>query len=621
MQKNFFRLIILLSFFSILLFGEGITTKDTNKNNLELKQKTEISQNSSKSVDDRLNEQLNIAKEVVKNINNDIYILNDFKNKDYDTRINYLQNRININQREDNTLAIKRDEIELLQLNSSKFYDNTLREIVEAKKSFKDKDYFIEVLNKNIQFIEENSFNKYKNIYEQERNNDNKISKELINNYKKLVNQNIQYLFTLKYLKDNINLYRKPNFFIDNLNYKYLISIIDSNSFISPISKFCSYHFKVTVGEVSVVLLILLFFKLFITKFISLVISILNKTFIKQKKQEDDVNDANEDILLYIENSIKKPFVIGLYTLSIHISLYILIKDVTLLNKVTPWINTLYISLLTWAFYSLLSNSITNFAQQLVEKYPNVRREMIVFILRIMKVFFILLVILFLFTQLGIDIKAIAASLGVGGIAIALASKDTLANFFGSLNIMSDNSFSQGDWIVANDAEGTVVDIRMRTTRIRTFDNAMITIPNSELANTHIKNYTKRRIGRRIKMTLNITYESSIEDIYNLKKDIYNMLLNHPGIASEKTIKERRTRKFEAIKREDLHGVKRNLMVYIDQYGASSIDILVYCFTRSPAWEDWLLVKEDVIIKIHKLVEKNHCEFAYPTQTLFMKQD
>ncbi len=176
--------------------------------------------------------------------------------------------------------------------------------------------------------------------------------------------------------------------------------------------------------------------------------------------------------------------------------------------------------LLTWAIYALLSNSISNFAQHLVEKYPNVRREMIIFILKILKIIFILLVILFLFTQLDIDIKAIAASLGGvgGGIAIALASKDTLANFFGSLNIMTDNSFSQGDWIVANDVEGTVVDIRMRTTRIRTFDNAMITVPNSELANTHIKNYSKRRIGRRIKMKLGITYESSMDDIVNLKK-------------------------------------------------------------------------------------------------------
>ena len=162
-------------------------------------------------------------------------------------------------------------------------------------------------------------------------------------------------------------------------------------------------------------------------------------------------------------------------------------------------------------------------------------KEMIAFILKIIKIILVLLVILFLFTQLGIDIKAIAASLGVGGIAIALASKDTLANFFGSLNIMTDNSFSQGDWIRTSEIEGTVVDIRMRTTRIRTFDNAMITVPNSQLANTHIMNWSKRKIGRRIKMSVGITYESKMEDIVKLKDAIYEMLNTHPDIATNKT--------------------------------------------------------------------------------------
>jgi len=618
-MKKFFIFFILYFFIPSYIFSAQAPFSNTQNENRE--QTGIIEENlTEQSIDEKLNEQIKIAKDVIKNINEGVYLLKEFSNKDYNSRINYLENRININKKEDNTLAVLRDEIELLQLNQLVLYESTLKDLVDARKTFKDRQYFIDVLNRNLEYLSKNNFDKYKTYYESEKTNLNKISIDLAQNYQKLANQYTQQLFTLKYLKDNINLYRTTNFFIDNFNLQYVISKIDSNQFISFLSRFTSYHFKVTIGEITIVLLILLFFRLFVTKVISIFISFLNKLLIKKNKEIED-EEENKEILEYIEDSIKKPLVIALYTLSIHISLYILVKDTLLLNEVVPWINTLYMGLITWAFYSLLSNSITNFAQHLVERYPNVRREMIVFILRILKVIFILLVILFLFTQLGIDIKAIAASLGVGGIAIALASKDTLANFFGSLNIMSDNSFSQGDWILANDVEGTVVDIRMRTTRIRTFDNAMITIPNSELANTHIKNYSKRRIGRRIKMSLNITYESSIEDIYNLKKDIYEMLINHPGIASERTIKEKRSRRFEAIKREDLNGVKRNLMVYIDEYDASSINILIYCFSRSPGWEDWLEVKEDLIIKINKLVKENNCDFAYPSQTLFLKKD
>ena len=141
---------------------------------------------------------------------------------------------------------------------------------------------------------------------------------------------------------------------------------------------------------------------------------------------------------------------------------------------------------------------------------------------------------MFLLVQLGFDIKGVIASLGIGGIAIALAAKDTLTNFFGSLNIITDNSFSQGDWIEAGEVEGTVVDIRMRTTRIRTFENAMITVPNAQLANMSILNWSKRVIGRRIKMSLGITYDSKMSDIESLANDIKEMLQNHPLIATSK---------------------------------------------------------------------------------------
>ncbi|PIF03143.1 MAG: hypothetical protein CSA86_06235 [Arcobacter sp.] len=184
---------------------------------------------------------------------------------------------------------------------------------------------------------------------------------------------------------------------------------------------------------------------------------------------------------------------------------------------------------------------------------------------------------------------------------------------------MTDNSFSQGDWIKTNSVEGTVVDIRMRTTRIRTFDNGMITIPNSQLANTPIINWSKRKFGRRIKMSIGITYESKMSDIKKLKDDIDQMLRAHKNIATSVNINIKKGKAFEITKKEDLLGIKNTLLVYIDELAGSSINILVYCFSKSPVWEDWLDTKEDVILKIAKLVEKNNCEFAYPTQAITIK--
>ncbi len=584
------------------------------------KQSDEDKQNT--IVEKTLLKQLETTETIIKKINEEMYTTEYIKKFGFDKRINYLISKININEQERNNIAVIRDKIKVLSLQEERFFLNTLREIVEAKKTFKDKEYYINVINNNIDLLSNNSYKEFKKFFEKEKDIDNKISNELTANYLELINQSNQQLFTLRYMLENIEEFRTRNFFIDEFNLQNIIETIDSQPLLSTISKFTSYYLNFSMGEIFLVILIILFFRLINTRIIIFLISFINKIFIENylNGKSEEAVIVDEDLKLYIKKSIGRPLIFALYLLSIHISIYILIKDNKLLNEITPWINTFYIGILTWAVYSLLSNSISNFAQHLVDKYPNVRKEMIVFILRIIKIVLILLVILFLFTQLGIDIKAIAASLGVGGIAIALASKDTLTNFFGSLSIMADNSFSQGDWIVANNVEGTIVDIRMRTTRIRTFDNAMITIPNSELANTPIKNYSKRRIGRRIKMSISITYESNINDIVNLKNDIQKMLENHPDIAIEEDSVYRKSKKFEAIKREDLQGVKRTLLVYINEYDSSSINILIYCFSKSPVWEDWLSVKEDVIVKVNNLVIKNNCEFAYPTRTLFVKK-
>ncbi len=596
MNFKLFRTLFLVFIIPIFLFSQDILQEQELKN---------------KIVDEHLNEQVLVANEIVKKINNEKALLTD-KIKKFNDEINYLENRISINKKENNLVAVKRDEVKILLLKEKKTFNETLENIIKGKKAYKDKAYFQKILNENIQLLENNSWNDYKKDYLIEKDSQGAISKEFINNYNELVNQNNQQLFTLRYLLENMNLYRQTNFFIDQFNIQYLIKSIDESSYISTISDFTTYHFKFSIGEISVVLLIMSFFRLLNTKIITLLTSLICKYFFK---------NCDEDIEKYLRRSIQRPLILALYTLSIQLSILILIKDTNLINSIIPWINTFYLALFTWAIYSFLTNSISNFAQNLVDKYPNVRKEMIVFILRITKIVLIILVILFLFSQLGLDIKAIAASLGVGGIAIALASKDTLANFFGSLNIMTDNSFSQGDWIQTDSIEGTVVDIRMRTTRIRTFDNAMITVPNSELANANIKNYSKRKIGRRIKMNIGITYESKMSDIVNLKNDIYEMLHEHPDIATERNAILNATKKFEAIKREDLQGVKRNLLVYIDEYDNSSINILIYCFSRSPDWDKWLEVKEDVIVKISELVYKNNCEFAYPTQTLHLKNN
>ena len=620
MLHKFLLKIFIILIIPIFLFSDNIPTtpiklisKEDTTTNKPVEQV--IVEDNNQTIEDQINAQKKLVDEIIDNINKEIYLTTLPEKSYYDNEILFLSNRINANNIQNNSLAAKRDELRVAYLKERAAYENTLKEIILAKQEFKNKQYFQELLQNNIKSIQDFKLDEYTLIYETESKNTSKVSTEFTENYIAFYNQKHTQLFILQYLYSNIQKFRASNFLIDEFNLKYMINQIDNLKGVSFVSSLTSYHLNFSLGEIAVVLLIILFFRLINRYLLTIIINFISKIFIKKE------TILEESVLYYLKDAISSPLIYSLYLFSIQISIFILIKDQILINQIMPWINTLYMALLTWAIYATLNNSITIYAQNLLEKYQNVRKEMIVFILKIIKVLLILVVILFLFTQLGIDVKAIAASLGVGGIAIALAAKDTLANFFASLNIMTDNSFSQGDWIKTDDFEGTVVDIRMRTTRIRTFDNAMITVPNSQIANAHILNWSKRIIGRRIKMSIGLTYENKMEDIVNLKNDIFDMLLSHPKIATNKNINISRTKAFEAIKMEDLDGVKNTLLVYVDEFGAFSINILVYCFSRSPVWEDWLETKEDVMIEIAKLVEKNNCEFAYPTQMIHLKKD
>lgn len=618
MNKIYHFLFVIL-FLPALLFSDTIATSPIKLLVKEVSSSKTPEQiiidDNTQAIEDQISLQKKLVDEIIDNINNELYLATLPEKNFYDNEILFLTNRINANNIQNNSLAAKRDELRVAYLSEKAAYENTLKDIILAKQEFRNKQYFEDLLKNNIRLIQNFKLEEYSLIYDVESKSTNKVSIEFTSNYIELYNQKHTQLFVLQYLYSNMQKFRASNFLIDEFNLKYLINKIDNLKGVSFASSLTSYHFNFSIGEIVVVLFIMIFFRLINRYLLTMIINFISKILIKKETVED------ESILYHLKDAINKPLIYSLYLFSIQISIFILVKDQTLINQIMPWINTFYMALITWAMYSSLNSSINVYAQNLLEKYQNVRKEMIVFILKIIKVILILVVVLFLFTQLGLDVKAIAASLGVGGIAIALAAKDTLANFFASLNIMTDNSFSQGDWIKTSAFEGTVVDIRMRTTRIRTFDNAMITVPNSQIANAHILNWSKRIVGRRIKMSLGITYESKMEDIVRLKSDILDMLLSHPNVATNKDISISRTTAFEAIKREDLDGVKNTLLVFIDEFSPSSIDILIYCFSKSPAWEDWLETKEDIMIKISKLVKKNHCDFAYPTQSIVVKKE
>lgn len=192
-----------------------------------------------------------------------------------------------------------------------------------------------------------------------------------------------------------------------------------------------------------------------------------------------------------------------------------------------------------------------------------------------------------------VPILGLMGGLGLGGAALAFASKDAVANFFGSVTVLFDRPFEVGDWIVTEGAEGTVEMVGFRSTRIRTFYNSLITLPNSHLTTAAVDNMGRRRY-RRIKTTLGVQYDTTPEQLEAFCEGIRELIRRHPN-----------TRK------DYFH-------VYFNDFGPSALNIMLYCFVQCPDWGAELQSRHSLMSDIVRLAGKLGVKFAFPTRTVHM---
>lgn len=200
----------------------------------------------------------------------------------------------------------------------------------------------------------------------------------------------------------------------------------------------------------------------------------------------------------------------------------------------------------------------------------------------------------FVLQNLDVDVGSLIAGLGLGGLAFALAAKDTVANFFGSITIFLDKPFQIGDWVTAAGVEGVVEEVGFRSTRIRTFYNSLVSVPNAKIADAVIDNYGLRTY-RRTLATLGLTYSTSPEQVEAFCDGVRAIIKAHPAT------------------RKDYYEV------HFTGYGASSLDIMLYFFFEVPSWSDELRGRHEIYLDILRLAEKLGVSFAFPTQTLHVE--
>ena len=223
---------------------------------------------------------------------------------------------------------------------------------------------------------------------------------------------------------------------------------------------------------------------------------------------------------------------------------------------------------------------------------PRDRSMMIALLDRLFNIGLALLIGAALMLVLGVSTTAVGALLGGAGIGIGFGTQQISQNFLSGLMLFFNRPFSEGDWINVSTYQGTVERIGWYHTRIRTFDRRPLFIPNALFATQPIEN-PGRMYNRRIKTEIGLRYED-LDRIEVVVKAVREMLHSHPGIDQ-----------------------KQLILVNFNQWDLSSVNMLVYCFTETTVWKEWLDIQQDVFLKIGDIVKQAGADFAFPSTTIY----
>lgn len=256
-------------------------------------------------------------------------------------------------------------------------------------------------------------------------------------------------------------------------------------------------------------------------------------------------------------------------------------------------------SLIAFTIFWGLFRAITPISQTLKALNEILTPVMVTWIFKVVKALTFFIGAAIILEIWGIQVGPMLAGLGLFGAAVALGAQDLFKNLIGGMTIIAEHRFLNGDWIkVDGVVEGVVEDIGLRSTRVRRFDKAPVHVPNAQLSDAAVTNFS-RMTNRRIYWKLGLTYSSTIEQLQIIRDDIYNHLMNNEDFETSNKV---------------------STFVHIDSFNDSSIDLMIYCFTKTTDWGEWLEIKEKFAIFIKQTVEdKAEASFAFPSQSIYVE--
>jgi len=298
----------------------------------------------------------------------------------------------------------------------------------------------------------------------------------------------------------------------------------------------------------------------------------------------------DDTFIATLENPVRfLPVVLGIFFATQHLQLEGLFAEIA-----DNLVRSLIAFTIFWGFLGVL-RPLSNFLTRLEKTFTH---ELVEWLIKAIRIAVILIGAATILQIWGIQVGPIVAGAGLFGVAVALGAQDLFKNLIAGLLIIGEKRFRKGDWIrVEGIVEGNVESIGFRSTIVRRFDKAPVMVPNTNLADTAVTNFTAMT-HRRIYWKIGVEYRTSIEQLRDIRDRIEGYILESPEFASPEEVAT---------------------FVRIDSFNASSIDIMLYCFTRTTNWGEWLKIKEQLAYHIKQTVEDAGSGFAFPSQSVYIE--
>ena len=299
------------------------------------------------------------------------------------------------------------------------------------------------------------------------------------------------------------------------------------------------------------------------------------------------------------ESAFYTPLKIFFTILGVYIAVVFLKKPLNLPDNVMEIVTKAFQIISVLAFAKALASSFTtksSLIKRIRKSWKNdVEDSMLEFALKVTRVIIYLIALFIIFAILQINLNGLVAGIGIGGIIVTLAAQDTAKNIFGGIVLFIDKPFNVGDWIQTPNYEGTVEDMTFRTTRIRNFENSVVNIPNSTIADSAIINWSKME-KRRYKFSLSFPLDTTAEQMEMISNRIKEMLIKEPQVIDD------------------------DIIISFENITDNGLSLLVYMFVEPTGYNDYIMLKDKINKNIINILHNLGVELSYPSTSVYIEK-